>query len=204
MGDYVISRREMAISSSAAPLSRSSRSQSRSPTSSTSRRRSVPRSLEPPGCSPGTTFTPAGGRQSVQPMDLAGSPTSLGACSVTPAPCITTATTTTTTGDISNELSQYIGQRFDASSSLNDDEALAITHQLKEIQRMRYIHVYTYTVAILLYWFVFFTSALLHWVVFYMLPWVHIPDRRKPLFNRWQDNAYCKHIHYHVTCIPLF
>ena len=120
-------------SPSATPSSRSGsiRSQSRSPTSSTNRRSSVPPSQELPGCSPGTAPA-AGRRQSVQPMDVAGSPTSLGACSVIPAPG-----TTTTADDISDELQQYIGRRFDASSSLNDDEALAITHQLKEMKKFR-------------------------------------------------------------------
>lgn len=110
--------------------SHSIRSQSRSPTSSTaSRRRSVPRPQEPPGCFAGAGTTPPGRRQSVQPMELAGSPTSVSTFCMTPTPG--------TFGSISDELQQYIDQRFDASSSLKGDEALAITHQLKEIHRSR-------------------------------------------------------------------
>ena len=115
-------------SASPSPPPRSSRSQSRSPVSSVGRRRSVPRPQEVPGCSPGATSDGVHGRQqSVQPFELAGSPASPCPSSRTPNP----------PDNISDELQHFIDERLDASSSLREDEALAITHQLKELKRYR-------------------------------------------------------------------
>lgn len=135
-GDTVSSLQKSAPFPSSSSLSslvsspHSIRSQSRSPASSTSiRRRSVPRPQELPCCSASTRTTPPprGGRESIQSAELAGSPTSF-CMTPTPDDC----------DSISEELQRYIDGRFDASSSLKGDEALAITHQLKEIHRCRY------------------------------------------------------------------
>lgn len=65
---------------------------------------------------------------SVQHVELAGSPAAPSPCGVLwPLACTSTA----------DEMQQFIEERLDASSSLKDDEALAITRQLQELHRKR-------------------------------------------------------------------
>ena len=127
-GEFVMTRRKPSLSTSSSQSS-FRRSQSRSPTSSTSSsvRRSVSRPRELPGCS---SETPGQGRRgSVHPVEHAGSPApEPNACGVSQVSACTPS---------SDQLQQYIERRFNASSSLNEDEALAITHQLRELQRER-------------------------------------------------------------------
>ena len=84
---------------------------------------SRPREL--PGCSPETVGQ--GRRASVQPVELAGSPGAPSPC-VVPRPLACTSTP-------ADALLQFIDERFDASSSLKEDEAIAVAHQLKELHR---------------------------------------------------------------------
>ena len=67
---------------------------------------------------------------SVQHTERAGSPAAAaGPCGGDLRPLASTPTP--------DELLQFIDERFDASSSLKEDEALAMAHQLKELKRQR-------------------------------------------------------------------